>query len=226
MANVFLRTVILYILIVLLMRITGKREVGQLELTELVTAFMISELASIPITDNNIPLLYGIIPSITLVCLEVFLSFMCMKSRKVRHIFSGTPAVLVEKGKLVQKELENARLTLEELMSSLRVLGYSDLSSVNYAILEPSGNLSVIPKSSERPPTVNELSMQVKEKGVEHIIISDGVVTVNELNKFGFDEKWLSSQLKKHGCTEPEQVFFMGVDDANSVNLIKKEGKS
>lgn len=223
MANVFMRTVILYILILLLMRVSGKREVGQLELSELVTAFMISELASIPITDNNIPLLYGIIPTVTLICLEVFLSYLCMKSKNMRKVFSGFPAVLIEKGELKQKELEDSRLTVEELLSSLRVLGYADISNVYYAILEPSGNLSVIPKCSERPPTVKEMSMTVKETGAQHIIISDGTVNLYELNRLGFDYKWLESQLKKGGAKSEKDVFFLGVDDANNVIFIPKK---
>ena len=173
----------LYILIVLLMRVSGKREVGQLELTELVTTFMISELASIPITNNNIPLLYGIIPTVTLICLEVFLS-------------------------------------------SLRVLGYSDISSVYYAILEPSGSISVIPRCTERPPTAKELCVAVEESGAEHIIISDGVLNAAAMNRMGFDFKWLNSQLSKNGCKSVSDVFYLGVDDLNKVTLVQKEKKS
>lgn len=226
LANVFIRTLVLYILIVLLMRVSGKREVGQLELTELVTTFMISELASIPITNNNIPLLYGIIPTVTLICLEVFLSLLCLKSRKVRRAFSGVPAVLIDKGKLNQKELCESRLTLEELLSSLRVLGYSDISSVYYAILEPSGNISVIPKCTERPPTAKELCVAVEESGAEHIIISDGVLNAAAMNRLGFDFKWLNSQLSKNGCKSVSDVFYLGVDDLNKVTLVQKEKKS
>ena len=223
MANVFCRTILLYLLIVLLMRLTGKREVGQLELTELVTAFMISELASIPITNNNIPLLYGVIPTVTLVSLEVFLSYLCIKSKLMKKLFSGLPAVLINKGKVNQKEMNSSRISLPELMSTLRVLGYSALSEVNYAILEPSGNLSVIPMAGDRPPTGNEMSLSIPDKGMEHILISDGVLFQKELDACSVNHSWLESQLAKNNCPDIKNVFYFGVNDAKDVNIILKE---
>lgn len=223
MANVFIRTIILYLLIVLLMRLTGKREVGQLELTELVTAFMISELASIPITDNNIPLLYGVIPTITLVCLEVMLSFLCIKSRIMKKIFSGNPSMIIRNGVIDTKAMNDARFSLPELMSALRVAGYYSLSEVNYAILEPNGTLSVVPYAGERPPSGNELSLCVPDKGMEHILITDGQVNSKELTKLGLNNSWLYSQLSKNGCKSEKDVFFFGVNDSKEVNIIRME---
>lgn len=223
MANVFIRTIILYLLIVLLMRLTGKREVGQLELTELVTAFMISELASIPITDNNIPLLYGVIPTITLVCLEVMLSFLCIKSRIMKKIFSGNPSMIIRNGVIDTKAMNDARFSLPELMSALRVAGYYSLSEVNYAILEPNGTLSVVPYAGERPPSGNELSLSVPDKGMEHILITDGQVNSKELTKLGLNNSWLYSQLSKNGCKSEKDVFFFGVNDSKEVNIIRME---
>ncbi len=225
MANILCRTIILYLIIVLLMRLSGKREIGQMELTELVTAFMVSELASIPISDNDIPLLYGIIPTVTLICLEVFLSYLCTKSKKARIIFSGYPEILVDKGSLNQKALSDARLTVEELLSSLRVLGYGNLSDVYYAILEPSGNISVIPKCTQRPPTTEELNIKADETGVQHVIISDGKINMASLHRTGLDVMWVDSQLKKQGIKSRADVFFFGVDDSKKVMLIPKKEK-
>ena len=223
MANIFVRTIILYILIVLLLRLSGKREVGQLELTELVTTFMISELASSPITNNNIPLLYGIIPTATLVCLEVFLSFAGLKSSFFSKLLSGTPAILISKGVLRKKELFNSRISMNELMSSLRVMGISQISDVEYAILEPSGKLSVIQKAKSTSPTREDLNIFPDEKGIDHIIIADGKVMNRNLAECNLDIQWLDKNLKKNSFSSPKQVFFMGVNDKNEVTIIKSD---
>ena len=223
MANIFLRTVILYVILVLLLRLSGKREVGQLELTELVTTFMISELAALPITNNNIPLLYGIIPVVTLVCLEVFLSFAGVKSTFFAKLVSGTPAILVRKGKVNKKEMYNSRISLCEPMSSLRVMGISHISDVEYAILEPSGKLSVIQKGKDMPPSREEMNIPAVEKGIEHILIADGKVMENNLTECGLNDKWLRKTLKNHGLSTEKEVFFMGVNDARTVTIIKAE---
>lgn len=223
MANIFIRTIILYILLFTLLRLSGKREVGQLELTELVVTFMISELASIPITNNNIPLLYGIIPAITLVCLEIFVSFASVKSKTLSRLLSGTPSVLIDKGKLNQKEMFISRLTVSELMSALRVMGVSSLSDVQYAILEPSGDLSVITKASETAPSAKDLNVKVRENGIQHTLISDGVVSKKQLKDCSKDEKWLFEHLKNKGVNSPKDVFFMGLDDGGDITLILKE---
>ncbi len=223
MANIFIRTVILYLLLVMFLRLSGKREVGQLELTELVTTFMISELASIPITNNNIPLLYGIIPAATLICLEVFLSFAGLKSAAFSKLMSGTPAILISKGVLSKKELFNSRLTLSELMSSLRVLGVSQISDIEYAILEPSGKLSVIQKAKDLPPSREDMKIKAVEKGIEHLIVSDGMVMKHNLAECGLDEKWLEKTLRSKGFKSPKEVFFMGINDAGEITVIKSE---
>jgi len=223
MANIFIRTIILYLLLVLFLRLSGKREVGQLELTELVTTFMISELASIPITNNNIPLLYGIIPAATLICLEVFLSFAGLKSAAFSKLMSGTPAILISKGVLSRKELFNSRLTLSELMSSLRVLGVSQICDVEYAILEPSGKLSVVQKAKDLPPSREDMNIKTVEKGIEHIIVADGKVMKHNLAECGFDEKWLKKTLASKGCKSHKEVFFMGINDAGQITVIKSE---
>ncbi len=223
MSNIFIRTIILYILLFALLRFSGKREVGQLELTELVVTFMISELASIPITNNNIPLLYGMIPAITLICLEIFVSFASIKSKSLSRLLSGTPSVLVDKGKLNQREMFISRLTVSELMSALRVMGVSSLSDVQYAILEPSGNLSVITKVCKTSPSAEDMDIEVKENGIQHTLISDGIVSKKQLKDCSKDERWLESYLKEHGINSPKEVFFMGLDDAGDITLILKE---
>ncbi len=223
MANVFIRTVILYLLIVALMRLTGKRQIGQLELTELVTAFMISELASYPISNNSIPLFYGVIPAVTLVCLEVFLSYISIKSRAFRKVIAGSALALVKNGKLDQAQMNRARITLEELISAMRMAGISHLSDVGYAFLESSGTISVLPKAASAPPTASDMSLNVPENGMEHVLIVDGKIDEKELNSLGLEKRWLERKLKENGYTSPQEVFFMGFDDGKNLFLIRKE---
>ena len=223
MANVFIRTVLLYVLIVALMRLTGKRQIGQLELTELVTAFMISELASYPISNNSIPLFYGVIPAVTLVCLEVFLSYISIKSRAFRKAVTGNALALIKNGTLDQAQMKRARITLEELISAMRMAGISHLSDVGYAFLESNGMISVLPKAANAPPTASDLNRNVPENGMEHILIADGKIDEKELRFLGLEKRFLERKLRENGYTSPEDVFFMGLDDAKNLYLIRKE---
>lgn len=225
MANVFIRTVILYILIVALMRLTGKREIGQLELTELVTAFMISELASYPISNNSIPLLYGVIPAVTLVCLEVFLSFISVKSRSFRKLIAGNALMLVRKGNIDQAQMNQARITIEELVSAMRTAGISCVSNIEYAFLEPNGTISVLPKAAEAPPTAKDLGVCPPNTGIEHSLIVDGTLDRKELASLGLEERWVEKQLRQNGCSTLSQVFYMGVNDLKEVFVVRKAPK-
>lgn len=223
MINVFIRTVILYLLIVALMRLTGKRQIGQLELTELVTAFMISELASRPIDDNSVPLLYGIIPAITLVCLEVFLSYISIKSRSFRKLVAGNALALIRKGKLDKDQMNKARITVEELISAMRCAGVSCLKNVEYAFLEPNGTISVLTKTPDSPVTVKDMEINVPEQGIEHPVIIDGNVDYAELKRLGVDEKFIMAKLRENGYRGKSEIFYMGINDLLEVNIVSKE---
>ena len=225
MINVFVRTVILYMLVVALMRLTGKRQIGQLELTELVTAFMISELVANPINDNSIPLLYGIIPAISLVCLEVFLSYISIKSRSFRKLVAGNALALIRKGKLDKDQMNKARITVEELISAMRCAGVSNLKSVEYAFLEPNGTISVLTKITESPATVGDLKLNVPESGIEHPVIIDGNIDYAELKRIGTDEAFVLEKLKENGYKSINQIFYMGINDLYEVNIVSKEEK-
>lgn len=228
MINVFIRTVIMYIIIVALMRLTGKRQIGQLELTELVTAFMVSELATDPISNNSIPLLYGIIPAMTLVSLEVFLSYISLKSKTFRRMVAGNALALINKGNIDINQMNNARITVEELLSAMRSAGISCMSNIEYAFLEPNGTISVIPKASENPPTAKDMGISVDEPGIEHAVIVDGNINYKELQSLGLSENWMYSQLKKQGFNDKSQVFYMGVNELKEIFIVKnkKKGKN
>lgn len=223
MANVWIRTVVLYILIVLLMRLTGKRQIGQLELTELVTAFMISELASYPISNNSIPLLYGVIPAVTLVCLEVFLSFASVKSRRFRKALTGNALALVKNGKVDEAQMTRARITLDELLSAARMAGVAQLSDVSYAFLEPCGTISVLPKAESMPPSAADLGRATNEVGVGHALILDGQIDSRELQSLGLGERWLLKTVRQNGYTSEKELFYMEINDRKELFFIRRE---
>ena len=199
----FIRTIISYILVVIAIRIMGKRQVGQLEPGELVVTLMISDLATIPLSHVSIPLLHGIIPILTLIVAEATLSFFDLKSRKFRKLMSGTPIIIIKDGKVCEKEMEKLRFNFDDLLEMLRMQGSTDINEIKYAILETSGNLSVIPKTRTKTEEVNYL-------GVPFMFICDGDISQKALNLYGKNTEWLKKQLKG---TDASQVLFAGVDE-------------
>jgi uncharacterized membrane protein YcaP (DUF421 family) len=221
MTTIFVRTLITYIVLILAIRIMGKRQVGQLEVSELVTTFLLSELASFPITDDGIPLLFSIIPILTLVAIEVIGAYAVTKSNKLKKIFIGHPTMIICKGKLNLKELERNRITIEELFSQLRMKSIVSLDEVEYAILEQNGQLSVITKTKVQPISPSDVGIAVAEKGIAHAIVIDGSINEQNLTVAGKDRVWLEKRLKAHGCLL-EDVFIFTVDDIGDETLIKR----
>ncbi len=171
---VLIRTIILYLLVILSMRLMGKKQIGELEPFELAITIMISELASLPMQDSRIPLLHGIVPILTLLIVQTMLSIVQLKSEKLRSIITGEPSLLIENGKINFKELKNQRFSINDMMEELRLQGYYDLQSVEYAILETSGQLSIIPKTEESPVTKKDLSLQTTQERLPVTLILDG----------------------------------------------------
>ena len=160
-----LRTIILYLLIIVGIRLMGKRQVGELEPSELVLSLIIADLASVPMQDYGIPLLTGVVPILTLLCLTMILSVLTMKWVGFRALICGRPSVVIRDGVLDQREMARNRLTVDELLEELRCQGYTDLQTVKYAILETNGKLSVLPRAQDRPPTARQLKVTVQEGG-------------------------------------------------------------
>lgn len=223
MVIAFLRTIILYIFIIIGIRLMGKRQVGELEPSELVLALLIADLAAVPMQDFGIPLLTGLIPILTLLCLTMALSVLTMKSIKFRAILCGRPSIIVENGKLHQREMKRNRFTLDELMEELRMKGVTDLSTVKYAILETNGQLSVLPFAAQQPPTARDLDLSLPEPGLPVILINDGRIMSRALHHRGLDEAWLDQQLRQHHVRHIRDVFLLSVDETNRVCLIEKE---
>ena len=165
MSITFLRTVILYLLVVIGLRIMGKRQIGEMQPSELVVAIMISDLASIPMQDIGIPLLSGVIPIFTLIIMEIALSQISLKSRKFRRILTGKPSVIIHNGKMLREEMEKIRFNTDDLKEQLRIQGYVKIDDIQFAILETNGQLSIIPKPKKQQSTVEDVKNSYKEKG-------------------------------------------------------------
>ena len=153
MTTAFIRTIILYLLLITGIRLMGKRQVGELEPTELVLAMLLSDLAAVPMQDFGLPLLYGVVPIVTLLCITMLLSMTAMRSPRLRELLCGKPSIVVKDGKLRQREMKKVRITVDELIEELRLKGVPDISSVKYAILETSGEVSVLLRDAEQPAT-------------------------------------------------------------------------
>jgi uncharacterized membrane protein YcaP (DUF421 family) len=220
---VLIRTVILYLLIVVGIRLLGKRQIGELEPSELVLALIIADLASVPMQDNGIPLLSGIIPIVTLLAVSTILSVLTVKSIKFRALLCGRPSIVVENGVVQERELRKNRFTIDELLEELRGQGYADFQSVKFAVLETNGRLSVLPYASEKPVTAAQMGLTPDEPGLPVILISDGRLLAHNLKGRGYESVWLQKQLAQHGLSSPEQAFLLTVDEGGKTYCVPKE---
>lgn len=225
MVIAFIRTIILYLLIIAGIRLMGKRQVGELEPSELVLALIIADLAAVPMQDFGIPLLSGIIPILTLLSITMIISVLSMKSVKFRAIICGRPSIIVENGKLKQTEMKKNRFTVDELMEELRMKGITDISTVKYAILETNGQISVLPFSDQKPPSAKDMNVAPEEAGLPMVIINDGRVLKHNLRLRGYEDSWLEKQLTAHGVKRPDQVYLLTADELGRVYFAAKEEK-
>ena len=223
MTITFIRTVILYLITIIALRIMGKRQVGELSPTELVVTILISDLAAIPMQDNGIPLLSGIVPIFTLLSLEILTSSLALKSDKIKKLLFGQNSILIINGKINQPEMKRLRLTLDELLEELRLKGYPDLSKVRYAILETSGKLTVIPYAKYEMPTREDLKIKNAKNALPLTIISDGNITWSNVYKLKKNDAWLYKTLKSKGYKKAKQVFLMQMDEDDNITIIAKE---
>ncbi|MCY6369556.1 YetF domain-containing protein [Clostridium ganghwense] len=212
---VMIRTAILYILVVLTMRLMGKRQIGELEPFELAIAIMISDLASLPMQDLGIPLLYGIIPIITLLILQTLITILELKSQFFRKMVSGKPSVIIAHGKIDIKELRNQRLTYNDLVEELRLKGFYNIQDIAFAVLETSGELSIIPKTDITSVTKKDLNIASKQDQLPITLILDGKIDSNNLKTINKDINWLNSQLISNNIDNPNKVFIAILDSQN-----------
>lgn len=217
MAIIIIRTLIIYFALLVTMRLLGKRQLGEMELTEFILAAVIADLAAHPLQDIGIPLINGLIPIVVLFCCEVIISGLSLRHIRLRSCLYGKPSMLIVRGKIVQRELRRNRFTLDELMEELRNQSCLDISLIEYAILETDGKLNVILYPAERPVTPSQLGIDCGQGGYPLIVISDGKVLEANLKHLGRDENWLAKQLKSRDIKSPRDVFLMTVNKSGQI---------
>ncbi|MBR5601595.1 MAG: DUF421 domain-containing protein [Clostridia bacterium] len=222
MIAILLRTVLIYVFLIAIMRLMGKRQLGELEVTDLVITLLLSEIATIPITDRNTPLSYAIVPVITLASFEVFTSGLSLRFPKIKMLLSPKPAVLIRNGKPIRSEMEKVRISLDELLCELRQKNIADIAQVRYAILESNGKISIITNAADTPPTAADMEIDVQDNGILHIVFCDGVYSDDTLCQLGHDRAWAEAQMKKVGLM-PTEVFYMMVDDGGNVRIQRRD---
>lgn len=221
---VLLRTIVLYVIVVFTMRIMGKRQIGQLQPFELVIAIMVSQLASIPMQDTRIPLVHGIIPIITLLILQVLISLVQLKSELARSIFCGKPSILISKGKIDIKQLKNNKFNINDLLEEIRLQGYYNIEDIEYAILETSGQLSIIPKTELEPATKQDLNVKTSQDKLPVTLILDGKINTANLKLIDKNKSWLKGQLDKNNIQSEKQVFLALIDSKGKFFFQLKQG--
>jgi len=221
----FFRTLLIYLLVLFVIRLMGKREVGELSSFDLVVAIMIAELAVIPMEQVDIPLYVGLIPLFTLAVLEVIISFLCLKSRFVRRVISGSPSIIIANGKIMEDEMRRLRYNVNDLLGQLREKDVANIEDVDYAILETSGELSVILKPDRRPVTPKDLSLSPPYEGLPVPLIFDGEIHQGNLRFLGYDVAWLKEKLAQSGQLSPEDVLFASMDSSGNLYISEKQAK-
>ena len=218
----YLRTAVLYLVLILSIRLMGKRQIGQMEASEFVVTMLVANLASIPMQDGAIPLYSGLVPILTVLALELVLSGLILRSVFIRRLFCGKPVILINNGKILRENLRRTRVTLDELMGHLRQKDVLDIRAVQYAILETDGSLSVFPYPKERPASAKEAGIKAKPQYLPVTIIEDGYVYGKNLKLAGKDRRWLEEVLRSHDATL-QNTLLLTVDDGDQVVWLGKE---
>jgi len=223
MIIVFIRAILLYIFVLITIRVMGKGELAEMQPFELVIILMIAELAALPMEDLGTPLLDGFVAISTLLLLQLLISFINLKSERARRLICGKPSILINKGKINEKEMKKLRININDLVEQLRAKDYPSINDVEFAILETNGDLSVIPKTNKRPATVEDLNLNVSYEGLPTSIIIDGRIKYDNIKRLDLSEDWLKSQLKAKGIKNHKEVLFAFIDDSKEVYVQKKE---
>ena len=218
----YFRTVILYLVLIAVIRLMGKRQIGQMEPSEFVVTMLVANLASIPMQEAAIPLYSGVVPILTVLGLELVLSGISLRSIRIRKLLCGKPVILIENGCILQGNLRKTRVTLDELSGHLREKDVLDISQVQYAILETNGNLSVFPYPAHRPASAKDAGIHPKRQYLPVTVISDGKLLHENLSKLGKDEAWVQRVLEERKSTIAK-TWLMTADDADRITWYEKE---
>lgn len=218
----FVRAIIIYILVLIVMRLMGKREIGQLQPFELVISIMIADLASIPMTDPGVPIFNGVVPILGLLAMHLLITVLNIKSVNIRKFTCGKPTILIYRGRIDEEALKKERFTVSELQERLRGKDVFNLGDVEFAILETNGEVSVILKPNKRNTTPEDFSIEPDYEGLPYDLIVDGKIMYDNLNKIGKDERWLLKQIVKFKVT-PDNVLIATMDGKGNFFCQKKE---
>ena len=219
----YVRTILLYLVLIAVVRLMGKRQIGQMEPSEFVVTMLVANLASIPMQDGAIPLYSGLVPIVTVLGVELVLSALSMKNLRLRKLLCGKPVILIENGNILQKNLQKTRITIDELTGHLREKDVLDLQSVQYAILETNGNLSVFPYPKERPASARDAGVQARKQYLPITVISDGSLLEENLQKAGKDAAWVQRVLGARQATV-DKTWLLTVDGGDKIVFLRKEG--
>lgn len=218
----YIRTIILYLVLIAVIRLLGKRQIGEMEPSEFVVTMLVANLAAIPMQDGGIPLFSGLVPILTVLGVELVLSSLALKSIRIRRMLCGKPVILIENGRVLQENLRKTRVTLDELTGHLREKDVLDIQSVQYAILETNGNLSVFPYSKHLPATAKDAGIQVKDHYLPITVIEDGYLSTENLRQAGKDEAWVREVLGQYrACVA--STWLLTVDKSDKVVWLGKE---
>lgn len=218
----FIRSLILYILVVFSIRLMGKRQIGELQPTELVITILISNIATLPMEDLDTPLIIGVVPILSLVCFDVLVSWATLKSKRLRKVMSGSPKIIIKDGKIDQKVMKDLRFSIDDLMTALRRNNIFDVSEVQFAIVETTGDISIYQKFEKQNVTNEDLGIKGESKNPPDIIISDGVLIQKGLEASGMTKKWLENLLNKRKI-KISDVFLLTSDNKGNYYLIERE---
>ena len=218
----YIRTVVLYLVLISVIRLMGKRQIGQMEASEFVVTMLVANLASIPMQDGGIPLYSGLMPILIVLGVELVLSGLSLRSIRLRKLLCGKPVILIENGNILQENLRKTRVTLDELTGHLREKDVLDLRSVQYAILETNGNLSVFPYPSDRPASAMEAGIQASPQSLPITVISDGKLLTENLQKAKKDRRWVQKVLQEQNA-QIADTWLLTVDGQDHILFYRRE---
>ena len=223
MIIIILRTLIIFFALMLIMRLLGKRQLAEMELSEFVVASLIADLAAHPLQDLGIPMINGLVPITTLFCCEVLLIWISGKCISARKLLFGKPSILIDHGRINVREMENNRFSNEELMQELRNKNCLDIDKVQYAILETDGHVNVIMSPQESPVTAGQMGKTPPDSGYPHIVVSKGKISEENMTLLGLDRQWLDDRLRENGKNDVSEVYLMTVTDKRKVQIYKED---
>ena len=220
----YFRTLFLYLVLIFAVRLMGKRQIGEMEPAEFVVTMLVANLAAIPMQDGAIPLYSGLVPILTVLGMELVLSGLILRSVRLRQLLCGKPVILIDNGKILQENLKSARINLDELTGQLRAKDVLDIRTVQFAILETSGDLSVFPYPKEKPASAKDAGVQATGQHLPVTVVEDGYLSRENLERAKKDERWLEKVLSQHNCGI-QDTFLLTVDESGQVVWLGKEIK-